>query len=62
MAELEQQNLSAEEKQAKKDEILQNYAIKSERVHTVNQLLKAYTLFEKDNEYVVQDNKVKIVD
>ena len=62
VAELEQQNLSAEEKQAKKDEILQNYAIKSERVHTVNQLLKAYTLFEKDNEYVVQDNKVKIVD
>ena len=62
VAELEQQNLSAEEKQAKKDELLQNYAIKSERVHTVNQLLKAYTLFEKDNEYVVQDNKVKIVD
>ena len=62
VAELEQQNLSAEEKQAKKDEILQNYAIKSERVHTVNQLLKAYTLFEKDNEYVVPDNKVKIVD
>lgn len=41
---------------------MQNYAIKSERVHTVNQLLKAYTLFEKDDEYVVIDNKVKIVD
>ena len=42
--------------------MLQDYAIKSERVHTVNQLLKAYTLFEKDVEYVVMDNKVKIVD
>lgn len=47
---------------AKKDELIQNYAMKSERVHTVNQLLKAYTLFEKDVEYVVLDNKVKIVD
>ena len=42
--------------------MIQNYAVKSERVHTVNQLLKAYTLFEKDVEYVVIDNKVKIVD
>ncbi len=49
-------------KLAKKDELIQNYAMKSERVHTVNQLLKAYTLFEKDVEYVVLDNKVKIVD
>ena len=62
VAELEKQPLPAEEKQAKKDEILQNYAVKSERVHTVNQLLKAYTLFEKDVEYVVLENKVKIVD
>ena len=62
IAELEKQPLSAEEKQAKKDEVMQNYAVKSERVHTVNQLLKAYTLFEKDIEYVVLDNKVKIVD
>ncbi len=62
IAELEKQSLSSEEKQAKKDELLQNYAVKSERVHTVNQLLKAYTLFEKDVEYVVIDNKVKIVD
>ncbi|MDR2119101.1 MAG: preprotein translocase subunit SecA, partial [Tannerellaceae bacterium] len=51
-----------EERQAKKDEILANYSIKSERVHTINQLLKAYTLFEKDDEYVVIDNKVMIVD
>jgi preprotein translocase subunit SecA len=50
------------EKQAKKDEILANYSVKSERVHTINQLLKAYTLFEKDDEYVVIDNKVMIVD
>ncbi len=53
---------NAEEKQAKKDELLANYAVKSERVHTINQLLKAYTLFEKDDEYVVMDNKVMIVD
>jgi preprotein translocase subunit SecA len=51
-----------EERQAKKDELLTNYAVKSERVHTVNQLLKAYTLFEKDDEYVVMDGQVKIVD
>ncbi len=51
-----------EDKQAKKDEILANYSVKSERVHTINQLLKAYTLFEKDDEYVVIDNKVMIVD
>ncbi|MDR2839743.1 MAG: preprotein translocase subunit SecA, partial [Paludibacter sp.] len=54
--------LSIEERQNLKDEINQNYAIKSERVHTVNQLLKAYTIFEKDIEYVVLENKVKIVD
>jgi preprotein translocase subunit SecA len=51
-----------EERQAQKDAILANYSIKSERVHTINQLLKAYTLFEKDDEYVVMDNKVMIVD
>ncbi len=62
LSELENLSLTEEEKAAKKDELLQNYAIKSERVHTVNQLLKAYTLFEKDDEYVVIDNKVKIVD
>jgi preprotein translocase subunit SecA len=62
VADLEKSGLSAEEKILKKDVLLQEYAIKSERVHTVNQLLKAYTLFEKDVEYVVMENKVKIVD
>lgn len=63
MATLEQNTtLSIEERIAKKDELLQNYSVKSERVHTLNQLLKAYTLFDKDTEYVVIDNKVKIVD
>jgi preprotein translocase subunit SecA len=51
-----------EERQEKKDEAMQNYAVKAERVHTVTQLLKAYTLFEKDVEYVIDDNKIKIVD
>ena len=54
--------LSAEQKQQKKDEVLTNYAIKSERVHTVHQLLKAYTLFEKDVDYIIDNNEVKIVD
>ncbi|MBO7607187.1 MAG: preprotein translocase subunit SecA [Paludibacteraceae bacterium] len=62
LAELEKQGLPSEEFQAKKDEILSNYSIKTERVHTVNQLLKAYTLFDKDQEYVVIDGQVKIVD
>ena len=62
LSELENTELNNEEKASKKDELLQSYAIKSERVHTINQLLKAYTLFEKDDEYVVIDNKVKIVD
>ncbi|HHT22639.1 MAG TPA: preprotein translocase subunit SecA [Bacteroidales bacterium] len=63
IAELEKDTtLSKEEKQNRKDEILQNYSVKSERVHTINQLLKAYTLFERDVEYVVIDNQVKIVD
>ena len=51
-----------EEHRARKDELLQNYSVKAERVHTVNQLLKAYTLFDKDVEYVIDDNKIKIVD
>jgi len=62
LSELENQNLNEEEKLAKKDELLTNYAIKSERVHTINQLLKAYTMFEKDTDYVVLEGKVKIVD
>ena len=62
MAEIEHEAISDEDKQVKKDELMQNYAVKSERVHTINQLLKAYCLFEKDDEYVVLDNKVMIVD
>ena len=62
IAELEKENLSKEEMLIRKDEILKEFSIQSDRVHTVNQLLKAYTLFEKDVEYVVMDNKVKIVD
>ena len=59
---LENEQLSDMERQEKKDGLMQNYAVKAERVHTVNQLLKAYTLFDKDIEYVIDDNKVKIVD
>ncbi len=53
---------SPEEKAAKKEELYRDFSIKSERIHTMNQLLKAYSLFEKDTEYVVIDNKVMIVD
>lgn len=63
LSELEsEKNLSEEERLEKKDALLTDYAIKSERVHTINQLLKAYTMFEKDDEYVVIDGQVKIVD
>jgi preprotein translocase subunit SecA len=62
IAELEKATLTAEEKLKKKEELIRDYSIKSERVHTINQLLKAYTLFEKDVEYVIMDGKVKIVD
>ncbi len=63
VAEIENdESLEKQEIVEKKDELLQNYAVKSERVHTINQLLKAYSMFEKDVEYVVIDNKVKIVD
>mgnify|MGYP003289459004 CR=1 FL=1 len=62
LSELETMGLGEEEKLVKKDELLTNYAIKSERVHTINQLLKAYTMFEKDTDYVVLEGQVKIVD
>ncbi|MBN1143843.1 MAG: preprotein translocase subunit SecA [Bacteroidales bacterium] len=62
IAELEKSTVSPEEKLTIKDKLLQDYAIKSDRIHTVNQLLKAYTMFERDVDYVVMDNKVKIVD
>ena len=60
---VENEKISDDEKLAKKDALMQNYSIKAERVHTVNQLLKAYTMFQRDVEYVVtEDGKVKIVD
>ena len=59
---LEKSTESEKEKAVKKEVLLRDFGIKSERIHTINQLLKAYTLFEKDTEYVVMDNKVKIVD
>ena len=62
LADIEKNALSDEEKVEQKDALMQDYAIKSERVHTIHQLLKAYTLFEKDDQYVVIDNKVMIVD
>jgi preprotein translocase subunit SecA len=62
IAELEKSTVSDKEKLAQKEELMRDYSIKSERIHTINQLLKAYTLFEKDVEYVLMDNKVKIVD
>jgi len=62
IAELDTLDVTENKKRNKKDKMLREYAIKSERVHTVNQLLKAYTLFEKDVEYVIMDNKIKIVD
>ncbi|MEN9919077.1 MAG: preprotein translocase subunit SecA [Bacteroidota bacterium] len=62
MAEIEIAGVSDEQKAEQKDELMQNYSVKSERLHTINQLLKAYSLFEKDDQYVVMDNKVMIVD
>ena len=62
VAEVQKSDLTAEEKQVKKDEILADFALKSERVHTVNQLLKAYTMFDKEIDYIIQDGKIKIVD
>ena len=59
---LENENLSDQERLDKKDALLNHYAVQSERVHTLQQLLKAYTMFNKDDEYVVIDGEVKIVD
>ena len=61
-AAIEQMDISDEEKQQKKDELNSNYSLKAERMHTVDQLLKAYAMFEKDVDYVIIDGKVKIVD
>ena len=62
IAEIENKKLPIEEEAALKDKLFKDFSVKSERIHTLNQLLKAYTLFEKDVEYVVIDNKVLIVD
>lgn len=63
LSELDNEELELEEKTKKKDNILRDFSVKSERIHTINQLLKAYTLFEKDTEYIISDDgKVKIVD
>ena len=59
---IENSNKSLEDITKTKDKIIQDYSVKTKRIHTVNQLLKAYSLFEKDQEYVVMDSKVKIVD
>jgi len=62
IAEIEKSHLSNDEKIARKDNLMRDFSIKSERIHSVNQLLKAYTLFEKDTEYIIDEGKVKIVD
>lgn len=62
MADLEKSTLSKADKQKQKDQVMQDYSIKAERIHTINQLLKAYTLFNLNEEYVIIDGKVKIVD
>ena len=62
MSDLENQDLTEEERVNKKDELLSHYGVQSERVHTLQQLLKAYTMFNKDDEYVVIDGEVMIVD
>ncbi len=62
IAKIESQNLEIEKEADLKEELFKDFTVKSERIHTMSQLLKAYTLFEKDVEYVVMDNKVMIVD
>ncbi len=62
MAEIEKNSSNDDDKNKSKEEAIRNFTIKSERLHTLNQLMKAYTLFEKDVEYIVQEGKVKIVD
>ncbi|MCB0379983.1 MAG: SEC-C domain-containing protein, partial [Flavobacteriales bacterium] len=62
VAEIEKSTASEQDKLIMKERMIQDYSVKAERIHTINQLLKAYAMFEKDVEYVVMDNKVKIVD
>lgn len=62
IAEIEKSDIPVEEKAQKKEELMRDYSIKAERIHSINQLLKAYTLFEIDDQYIVDEGKVKIVD
>jgi preprotein translocase subunit SecA len=62
IADIEKLELDESEKAKRKDAIMRDFSVKSERIHSINQLLKAYTLFERDNEYIIQDGKIKIVD
>ncbi|MDB4402266.1 preprotein translocase subunit SecA [Algibacter sp.] len=62
VAKIEDQNLDVEEEATLKEELFKEFGLKSERIHTLSQLLKAYALFEKDTQYVVMENKVMIVD
>ena len=62
LAEIEKSDGTTEEKLQQKEQVLNDYSLKADRIHTVQQLLKAYTLFDKDVEYVVMDGQVKIVD
>ncbi len=62
IAKLDNAEMDEEEKQKQKDELMQEHAVKAERIHTIDQLLKAYTMFEKDVDYVIMDGQVKIVD
>ncbi|MBQ6579022.1 MAG: preprotein translocase subunit SecA [Bacteroidales bacterium] len=62
IADIEKSDLTPEQKREKKDALMEDFSIKSERVHTMIQLLKAYAMFQKDVDYVIVDNKVKIVD
>ncbi len=62
IAEIEKAGGTTEEKLERKETLMRDFAVKSERIHTINQLLKAYTLFEKDVEYIIADGKIKIVD
>jgi preprotein translocase subunit SecA len=62
IANIEKQNLEKDQEAEAKEKLFQDFGVKSERIHTLTQLLKAYTLFEKDTEYVIMDNKILIVD
>jgi preprotein translocase subunit SecA len=62
IAEIEKESIEEKDKVIRKEELMREFSIKSERIHSINQLLKAYTLFERDTEYIIQEGKIKIVD